>query len=73
MLRPEVQATTTNIMLFPTANKAAQKYVNPDLAKQGYVFPTSAELESMEIGRRPNLLVNRMQTKSFTRFKTNSY
>ena len=74
MLRPEVQATTTNIMLYPTANSAAQKYINSQvLENQGYVFPTDAELESMEIGRRPNLLVNRMQTRCFSRFKTDNY
>ena len=73
MLRPEVQATTTNSMLFPTANQAAQNYVNPNLAKLGYVFPNDEQLDSMEIARRPNLLVNRMQTRSFTRFKTDNY
>ena len=73
MLRPEVQVTTTNVMLFPTANQAALKLINPDLEKDGYVFPNHEQLDGMDIARRPNLLVNRLQTRSFTRFKTDNY
>jgi len=67
MLRPEVQATTTNIMMYPTANEAAQKYI------KGYVFPTFAEYESMTVYQKPNLVVNRLQTRAYNKFKSNGY
>lgn len=46
-LRPEVSASLTNELGYPTANKASVEKVTPDVAKDPAVFPDAANLQKM--------------------------
>ena len=46
-LKPEVSASLTNELGYPTANKASIANVTPEIAKDPAVFPDAANLEKM--------------------------
>ena len=46
-LKPEVSASLTNELGYPTANKASLASVKPEIAKDPAVFPDAANLQKM--------------------------
>jgi putrescine transport system substrate-binding protein len=46
-MRPEVSASLTNELGYPTANKASLANVKPELAKDPAVFPDAAQMQKM--------------------------
>jgi len=70
IMRPEVHASLTNQVFYANPNKAARRFVAPDIANNPFVFPTSSEMAKMV---PPSALTNdvrRLATRTYTGFKT---
>ncbi len=70
IMRPEVHASLTNQVFYANPNLASRKFINPDIANNPSVFPTSAEMATMIA---PSALTNdirRLSTRAYTGFKT---
>ena len=71
-LKPEVSASLTNELGYPTANKASLAYVKPEIAQDPAVFPDTANLQKMV---SPNSFTNEARqslSQVFTLFKKGS-
>ena len=70
ILRPEIAAGLTNKVFYANPNKESRKLVKPDIANNGTVFLSDADLKKMVV---PDALTNdvrRTMTRQFTAFKT---
>ncbi len=70
ILRPEVDASLTNKVFYANPNKAALKFVKPEVANDRTVFPSDDDMKKMAL---PGALSNdsrRAMTRIYTTFKT---
>ena len=68
-LKPEVSASNTNELSYPTANKASVALLAPEVAQDKSIFPDAATLNTMV---PPNALGNAAResmTAVYTEFK----
>ena len=70
IMRPEVHAGLTNKVKYANPNKESRKFINPDVAKNPSVFPTSAEMAMMVAPKALSNDVRRLATRAYTSFKT---
>lgn len=68
-LRPEVSASLTNELGYPTANKASVAAVTPEIAKDPAVFPDAANLEKMVSPASFSNSARESMSNVFTQFK----
>ncbi|MEY8879480.1 MAG: extracellular solute-binding protein [Leptothrix sp. (in: b-proteobacteria)] len=69
ILRPEVHASLTNAVFYANPNKAALKFVKPDIAKDPAVFPDEVALGKMIPPGTPDNATRKLMTRTFTNFK----
>ena len=70
ILRPEVAASLTNKVFYANPNKASLKFVQKDVAANPSVFVTPDEMAKMAVPDALPQDVKRVQTRTFTEFKT---
>jgi putrescine transport system substrate-binding protein len=70
ILRPEVHAALTNKVFYANPNKASLKYVNKDVANNPSVFLKPEDLARMTVPDTLPQDIKRVQTRTFTEFKT---
>lgn len=70
IMRPEVHAGLTNKVKYANPNKESRKFINPEVAKNPSVFPTSAEMAMMVAPKALSNDVRRLATRAYTSFKT---
>ncbi|MCF8209748.1 MAG: polyamine ABC transporter substrate-binding protein [Rhodoferax sp.] len=70
IMRPEVHASLTNKVNYGNPNKESRKFVDPEVAKNTSVFPSSAEMGVMVAPKALANDVRRLATRTFTGFKT---
>jgi putrescine transport system substrate-binding protein len=71
-LRPEVSASLTNELGYPTANKASLEKVTPEVAKDPAVFPDAANLQKMVSPASFSNEARESMSNVFTLFKKGS-
>ena len=71
-LRPEVSASLTNELGYPTANKASVEKVTPEVAKDPAVFPDAANLQKMVSPSSFSNEARESMSNVFTLFKKGS-
>ena len=71
-LRPEVSASLTNELGYPTANKASLEKVTPEVAKDPAVFPDPANLQKMVSPASFSNEARESMSNVFTLFKKGS-
>jgi putrescine transport system substrate-binding protein len=70
IMRPEVHAGLTNKVKYANPNKESRKFINPEVAKNPSVFPSSAEMATMVAPKALSNDVRRLATRAYTSFKT---
>ena len=70
MMRPEVHAGLTNKVFYANPNKESRKFINPEVAKNPSVFPSSSEMETMVAPKALTNDIRRLATRAYTSFKT---
>ena len=70
IMRPEVQAGLTNKVKYANPNKESRKFINPEVAKNPSVFPSSSEMETMVAPKALTNDIRRLATRAYTSFKT---
>ena len=70
ILRPQVHAALTNKVFYANPNKASLKYVNKDVAGNPSVFLKPEDLARMTVPDTLPQDIKRVQTRTFTEFKT---
>jgi len=70
IMRPEVHASLTNKVKYANPNKESRKFINPEVARNPSVFPTSAEMATMVPPKALTNDVRRLATRAYTSFKT---
>jgi putrescine transport system substrate-binding protein len=70
IMRPEVHASLTNKVKYANPNKESRKFIDPEVAKNPSVFPTSAEMATMVPPKALSNDVRRLATRAYTSFKT---
>jgi len=70
IMRPEVHAGLTNKVKYANPNKESRKFIDPEVAKNPSVFPTSAEMAVMVAPKALSNDVRRLATRAYTSFKT---
>ena len=70
IMRPEVHAGLTNKVKYANPNKESRKFIDPEVAKNPSVFPTSAEMATMVPPKALSNDVRRLATRAYTSFKT---
>ena len=70
ILRPEVHASLTNKVFYANPNKASLKFVQKDVASNPSVFLKPEDLAKMTVPDSLPQDVKRVQTRTFTSFKT---
>jgi putrescine transport system substrate-binding protein len=55
---------------YANPNKESRKFINPEVAKNPSVFPTSAEMAMMVAPKSLSNDVRRLATRAYTSFKT---
>ncbi|PTU65215.1 polyamine ABC transporter substrate-binding protein [Chromobacterium sp. Panama] len=68
---PKVNAAITNETFYPTANKAARKYVNPALLNDPILYPPEAELKNMTLIKPLPQSIMSLQSRLWSRLKIN--
>jgi putrescine transport system substrate-binding protein len=71
-LRPEVSASLTNELGYPTANKASVEKVKPEVSKDPAVFPDAANLQKMVSPASFSNEARESMSNVFTLFKKGS-
>ena len=71
ILRPEVHASLTNKVFYANPNKASLKFVQKDVADNPSVFLKPDDLARMTVPDALPQDIKRVQTRTFTSFKTN--
>ena len=72
ILRPEVAAALTNKVYYANPNHASLKYVRKDIAETDSIFPKADEMAHMAVPETLPQDAKRLQTRTFTEFKTAS-
>jgi putrescine transport system substrate-binding protein len=70
ILRPEVHASLTNKVFYANPNKASLKFVQKDVAANPSVFLKPDDLAKMTVPDALPQDIKRVQTRTFTSFKT---
>jgi putrescine transport system substrate-binding protein len=70
ILRPEVHASLTNKVFYANPNKASLKFVQKDVASNPSVFLKPEDLARMTVPDALPQDIKRVQTRTFTKFKT---
>ena len=70
ILRPEVHASLTNKVFYANPNKASLKFVQKDVANNPSVFLKPEDLARMTVPDALPQDIKRVQTRTFTSFKT---
>jgi putrescine transport system substrate-binding protein len=70
ILRPEVHASLTNKVFYANPNKASLKFVQKDVASNPSVFLKPDDLAKMTVPDTLPQDIKRVQTRTFTSFKT---
>jgi putrescine transport system substrate-binding protein len=70
ILRPEVHASLTNKVFYANPNKASLKFVQKDVASNPSVFLKPDDLAKMTVPDALPQDIKRVQTRTFTAFKT---
>jgi putrescine transport system substrate-binding protein len=70
ILRPEVHASLTNKVFYANPNKASLKFVQKDVASNPSVFLKPEDLARMTVPDSLPQDIKRVQTRTFTSFKT---
>jgi putrescine transport system substrate-binding protein len=70
ILRPEVHASLTNKVFYANPNKASLKFVNKEVAENKSIFLGPKELAGMTAPDSLPQDIRRVQTRTFTNFKT---
>ena len=70
ILRPQVNASLTNKVLYANPNKAAQAFVKKELMNNPSVFLNDQDKEKMIVPQAVNPKTRRVVTRLFTQFKT---
>lgn len=70
IMRAEVHAAITNKVNYANPNKESRKFINPEVAKNPSVFPSSGEMAVMVAPKALTNDVRRLATRTFTGFKT---
>jgi len=72
ILRPEVAASLTNKVFYANPNKASLKFVQKDIAGNASVFLKGEDMSRMAVPDTVPQDIKRVQTRTFTDFKTGS-
>jgi putrescine transport system substrate-binding protein len=67
---PQVNAAITDAVYYPTANAAARKYVQPDIAKDPAVYPPASVVNTLFLLKPLPPQIQRLETRLWTEFKT---
>ena len=70
IMRPEVHATLTNKVKYANPNKESRKFINPEVAKNPSVFPSTEEMATMAAPKALSNDIRRLATRAYTSFKT---
>jgi putrescine transport system substrate-binding protein len=69
ILRPEVHASLTNKVFYANPNRAALKFVHPDVAANKTIFLSAQDSAQMNVPDAVPQAIRRVQTRIFTEFK----
>lgn len=69
-LDPQVSADMTNKVSYANANKASLPFVNKEIASDPAVFLSANDLKRMWSNESPTQDIRRLQTRTFTKFKS---
>jgi putrescine transport system substrate-binding protein len=67
---PKVNAQITNEVFYPTANKEARKYVNPQIANDPTIYPPPAVIKTLFLLKPIPPEILRLQNRLWTELKT---
>jgi len=70
IMRPEVHAALTNKVKYANPNKESRKFIVPEVASNPSVFPSPAEMALMVPPKALSNDIRRLETRTFTSFKT---
>jgi len=70
IMRPEVHAALTNKVKYANPNKESRKFIVPEVASNPSVFPSTAEMALMVPPKALSNDIRRLQTRTYTSFKT---
>jgi putrescine transport system substrate-binding protein len=70
ILRPEVAAGLTNKVFYANPNKASLKFVQKDIASNPSIFVKPEDIARMAVPDSLPQDAKRVQTRTFTEFKT---
>jgi putrescine transport system substrate-binding protein len=70
IMRPEVHAALTNKVKYANPNKESRKFIIPAVASNPSVFPSTAEMALMVPPKALSNDIRRLQTRTYTSFKT---
>lgn len=70
ILRPEVHASLTNKVFYANPNAASLKFVKKDVAENKSIFLDAAAMKTMVAPDALPQAIRKVQTKTFTNFKT---
>jgi len=70
ILRPKVDASLTNEVLYANPNKDSLPYVDPSVAKNKTVFLSDQDLQKLVTPKAIDSKIRRLMTRLYTRFKT---
>ncbi|TAG25602.1 MAG: polyamine ABC transporter substrate-binding protein [Burkholderiales bacterium] len=70
MMRPEVHAALTNQVFYANPNRESRKFIKPEVANNPTVFPNATDMAKMVPPKALNNDMRRLQTRTFTSFKT---
>lgn len=70
IMRPEVHASLTNKVFYANPNINSMKYVKKEVAENKTVFLSDEDKKRMTSPEPTNAMIRKMQTRTFTQFKT---
>jgi putrescine transport system substrate-binding protein len=70
IMRPEIHAQLTNQVFYGNPNAASKPFVKPELANNPIIFPPPADIKKMAMPRALDNAARRIQTRTFTNFKS---
>jgi len=69
IMRPDVQASLTNKLLYANPNLPGRKYVTPSIANNPTIFPSEAQILDMDVQGKVSSALLRLSSRTFTKFK----
>ena len=70
LMRPEVIAKATNVVVYANGNKASQKFVDPKILDDPAVYPNAETLDKLFTKKPYDARSTRLVTRAFTTVKT---